>query len=549
MRVYQAVARAIMDEGVDPVFTLLGDAVLECLGELDRAGVTLYQAHHEGAGLAMADGYARASGRVGVCAVTWGPGLTNATLALAQAVRAGSPVVVLTGRLENRHLSQHFEHQPLAAATGAGFLTVATPAGALPAVGRAFHQARTQRRPVVLELPHDVQLAELPAEYGYRAEETAAVPAGRLQPDPAAVATAAGDLSRSARPVIIAGRGALAAGARDAVLALGDHTGALLATTLPVRGWFDGEPFDIGLAGGYSRPLAKELFAGADCVVAVGASLTYYTLAGGGTLFPAARVIQVDLRGEHRMGDDRRADGYLQGDAAVTAAALRAATTAGERYRTAGVRERIAAQRVRFDEVAFDLEPGRTDPREILSELDDALPVAHRIVFGGGHQRELAAMYLHRWRGPQLFTTGAIGQGLSLAAGAALSPPRRPTVVVEGDGGVLMHIQELASLRRYRVPVLLLVMNNAALGTEFYKLPAQGFRAGLAEIPETDFAAVAGAFGVRAVTVTGPAQVRPVVEQFLADPVPTVADVRISRSVVGIPYRARIASIRKGRPA
>jgi thiamine pyrophosphate-dependent acetolactate synthase large subunit-like protein len=338
--------------------------------------------------------------------------------------------------------------------------------------------------------------------------------------------------------VIVAGRGLLGPGARERVAAFADATGALLATTLPLRGWFHGDPYDLGLAGGYARPLARELIADADCVLGLGASLNHYTLAAG-ALCPAATLIQVDLRGQHRTGTGRRADAYVRGDALSTVDALTALVPPRTRYRTPAVAERIAAQRDVFDPEEFAIQPGTVDPRAVLDALDDALPDRHRVVLGGGHQRDLASMHLARWRGEQIQTTGAIGQGLALGVGVALALGD-PVAVIEGDGGVLMNVQELNTLVRYDVPVLLFVMNNGALGSELYKLPVHGFPAALATIPDTDFAAVARAFGCRATTVTDPAQVADVVSGFLAAPGPYVVDVRVSPAVVGIPYRSRL---------
>jgi thiamine pyrophosphate-dependent acetolactate synthase large subunit-like protein len=188
-------------------------------------------------------------------------------------------------------LPQDIEQAPLWAAAGVEVQPV-DPDDAGAAVAEAFARARAERRPIALNLPTDVQ----------ERESIAPSAAGRaIEPPPApvlsgeALAEAAAAIERAERVVVLAGRGAIAAGAKADLVALADHAGALLATSLPANGWFTGHPFAVGIAGGFSSEVGRRLLGEADCVVAFGASLNHFTSRGGGLFSPDATIVHVDV--------------------------------------------------------------------------------------------------------------------------------------------------------------------------------------------------------------------------------------------------------------
>ncbi|WP_045877803.1 thiamine pyrophosphate-dependent enzyme [Pseudofrankia sp. DC12] len=541
MKVYEALARAVLDEGTRTVFSLLGDANMEFVASLGRLGLAdIRQSRHESGSVAEAEGYARASGSPGVCSVTCGPGLANALTSLTGAARSHAPIVLVTGQPSRDDTTnlQRFDHRGLAQLAGAAYQTVGSPGAVLDAVRAAFRTARTERVPVLLDVDIDIQNAEYPWDYAYEPSTVGLAPAQRPRPDAAALAAAVEALSAAERPVVLAGEGA-PDGAVDVLREIAARAGALLACTMPARGLFHPDPFNIGVAGLFSSPAASELLAEADCVLAVGASLNYFTTEGG-YLFPAASIIHVDTAAQITMSTGRSADVYVRADGLAAAeeilAALRAAP-ARTGFRTDEVARKIRQTPV--DATTPELEPGTADPREVCEELERSLPAEAGLVIGGGHFWAFPIMHMARRYSPQLFGHhfGAIGQGLPLALGAAAATPGRPLVLVEGDGSVLLAAGELEALARPGNHVLVLVLNDQAFGAEYHKLRAKGFEPDLGLIPPTDIAAVARAFGCPAATITDARELAPLVKEFLAGSGPLLVDCRISRSVISAPYR------------
>lgn len=557
MKVYQALARAIADEGVSGAFTLVGQANMHLVAALDQDGrVPVRHALHEGTALGMAEGCARSSGRPSVCVVTGGAAMVNLALSLVEAVRSNTPIVVVSGRTPAayRGSPQTFDHRALAATTGAGYEEITTPAHTLPVVRAVFQRARAERRPVVLDIGSDLQVADLPGEYDYRpaAHETPAAAFGAARGEQ--MRAAADRIRQARRPVIIAGSGAVESGAHAEISALGARVGALMATTLPAHGWFGEDPHNIGVIGMFSWPFALDLLRTSDCVIGIGASLNRYTMQDTGRpgqlSFQAENVVQISTGEPEPLGDDRYPGVFVRGDARATVAALLAELgqnpdgapddgPGATGWRTAEVTEQISRDRRDRDPAVFDVEDGLTDPRELCDLLDTLLPDECGVTIATGHSWSFPIMHLTRWRTPQLFAYhfGSIGVATAIGIGGAVGTPGRPMVVVEGDGSVLMNVHTLQTMARYRLPVLLVVLNDSAYGAELHQLAGKGIDAEVSLLPFTDIAALAETFGATAATIHSAAQFTAAVKDFLAEPRPYVLDCRVSQRVVSVPSR------------
>jgi thiamine pyrophosphate-dependent acetolactate synthase large subunit-like protein len=542
VKVYEAVARAVIDEGTSTVFALMGDANMEFLAALHTEGLTdIRHSSHESATVAEAEGYARAGNTVAVCTVTCGPGLATALQSLTGAARAHAPIVVITGQPSRDDTTnlQRFDHHGIATLANARYVGVGSAGAVLDAVRNAFRIARTTSTPVVLDVDIDIQASDYPWDFFYEPSSVGLPPIQRPRPDPTVLRAATERLTAAERPVVLAGAGAARSGAVDALRALAAQTGALLASTMPERGLFNGDPFDIGVAGLFSSPIAGELLAEADLVVAFGASMNYFTTEGG-YLFPNAAIVHVDLASNITMSTGRSADVYVIADARAAAEELLASVggvSPKVGFRTPEVATAIRERPV--DATTPEIEPGTADPREVCEELERHLPGTAGLVIGGGHFWAFPIMHLVRHYEPQLFghSFGAIGQGLPLALGAAAACPDRPIVLIEGDGSILMNAAELEGLATSDAHIFVLVLNDHAYGAEFHKLRAKGLDPQLGLNPPTDLSAVARAFGCPAATITSAKEVGPIVDQFLATDGPMFVDCRISREVVSAPYR------------
>ena len=540
MKVYEALARAFAAEGTTAVFDVMGDANMHWLNALNGLGVEIFDVRHEGAGLAMADGWARASGQPGVCSTTSGPGTAQLATTMVVASRARTPLVAFCGDTAwgDAFDAQHFDQERFAAAIECGFVRLTSPAAAYEAVQRAFYLARLESRPIMLSVPSDTQMREFTGDAVYT-PSTAILPSARIQPEPERIEAAAAVVTAAERPVLLVGRGAMRAGAGEVTVRLAERLGALIATTLMAKNWLTGAEFHVGVSGGYATRTARELLREADCVIAAGTSLSHYTTERG-ALYGNARVVHIDVAPHRLMGDGRAAELYVQSDARLGLEALEERLDGrppATGFRTPDVAERIAA--AWDDPAVYELEPGTVDPREACRILDEAIPADFGLVLGSGQQVRFGTMLLRRER-PRIVAQhhfGCIGQGLTTAMGVTIADGRRPTFVVEGDGGFMMHLAEFETAVRYDLPLLVVVMNDEGLGAEYHKSLAIGLDGDLALISTPDLGQVAVAMGGRGALIRSPGDLAAAAAEFAAAPAPTVLDVRISRNVLSIPYQ------------
>lgn len=517
---HETIGRIVREIGTEVVFGLMGRANMRMLTVMEDHGVRYVAARHETAAVAMADAYARATGRLGVCSVTLGPGFTHCLTGLVEAARAGTPLLLLAAASPSgsEHSGQYVDQGAVCAALGVAWLNLARASDLREVAKNAVRQGR----PIAVMVAPDLEPAV----------EADVFASACGPPEPAvagAVGIVADMLADAARPVVLAGRGALDAGPQ--LVTLADGVGALLATTLPAAGLFAGHPFDLGTIGVHGTPAAAELLAEADVLMAFGTSISRFTTCGG-HLFPALKhIVRCDTTAAARVYAP--VTETIVGDAAAVARAVGEALPGGGAcsagYRVGGVRARIAAGR---GPIEGDLgSPGVfVDPRKALEWLDQRLPEATAIVPEPSHASGYALEHLRpRFaRGTvSLFDFQSIGLGLAAAVGVAAAFPEHVTVAVAGDGGVLMALGELETMVRYRLPVLLVVLNDAAYGTEVRELQLRGEPIAAATFPETDFAGTARALGASGATVRDLADLS-AVEPWLNDPAgPFVVDCRI----------------------
>lgn len=541
MKVYEALADAFVAEGTSAVFGMMGDANIYWLDRLERLGVQVFEVRHEGAGLAMADGWARIAGTPGVCTTTGGPGMAQLATTMLVASRARTPLVAFCGDTAwgDDEEVQRLDQQRFAAAVEAGFVRITSADDAYHATQKAFYTARLESRPVILSLPVNLQHDQLDADDEY-VPSSRLITAGPVAPNADQIAAAADIIAAAQRPVVIVGRGAMRAGAGDAVLALAKRSGAIVATSLMAKNWLNTDEFHVGISGLYSTRTAMELFADADCVIGVGASMNKYTIEHG-YLYPGATYVHIDAQPQVIMGNGRSADCYLHADARLGVDALvRELTERGVQrpgFRTPEVRARIKA--ALDDPAEWPPEPGRVDPRTAARVLDEEIPGDIGMVLGGGHQVTFGTMLANRARDLTLpnMHFGSIGQGLTTGMGAVVASGNRPAFLMEGDAGFLMHLAEFETAVRYGLPLLVVVFNDQALGAEYHRYIDKGIDLAACRIPTPDLGAVGRALGGRGALVRTVDELRAAAREFVAAPAPTLVDMRMARDVVSVPYR------------
>ncbi|MEU9336154.1 thiamine pyrophosphate-binding protein [Streptomyces sp. NPDC048290] len=532
MKVAEAVGRTLVAAGVDHAFGVVGSGNFHVTNALIAAGARFVAARHEGGAATMADAYARMSGRVAVLTVHQGPGLTNALTGIAEAAKSRTPLIVLAPETTEPRSNFHVDQEALARAVGAATTRVTAPDEAVEQTRTAIRTAVIERTTVLLQLPLPVQSLDVPdtALIGTTTPPTREPTA----PDDADVTSLTDLLAESLRPVFVAGRGARGASARDALIALADRFGALLATSAVARGLFHGDPWSLDVSGGFASPVAAELLQGADLVVGWGCALNMWTMRHGRLIGPAANVVQID-DDRSALGRHRPVDLGVTGDVALTARrVLERGTGTRQGYRTTAVGDSIES-RVRWRDVPFDdtSTNDRIDPRTLSIALDDLLPSDRVIGVDSGNFMGYPSMYLsvpdeHGFCFTQAFQS--IGLGLATTIGAALARPDRLPVAALGDGGALMGVAEFDTVRRLGLPMVVIVYNDDAYGAEVHHFGPGGFPLETVEFPPTDIAAVARGHGFEALTVRTVDDLR-AVESWLTGPRsrPLLIDAKVTR--------------------
>src|SRR5215472_14890719 len=492
--------------GARRCFGLLGTANFRITHALAQSGVALISARHETNAASMADAYAKATGDLTLVSVHSGPGLTNALTGIAEAAKSRTPLLVLAGDVPNGAVKNNFyiEQADLVRAVGAAPERLHTPGSARDDVLRAVTRALRERQTVVLSLPLDVQHAPLASNLPPLDLPPSG---GRLHPDPRAVAALADALTHAQRPVILGGRGAVVYDAEGPLTELAERSGALLATSVCGHGLFSGNPWSLGISGGFSSPIADELIAESDCIVAFGASLTGWTTKKGKLIAPGAVVAQVDVDAG-KLGYQMPVQIAVHGDARATVEALlseldrRGAKTRPGR-RTEAIRERIRAGDNHHyphpDQSSGDF----IDPRTLSKAVDAILPDDRVVASDSGHFCGWVPRYL---RVPNARASclshsfQSVGLGLPSAIGLAIANPGKLAVLGTGDGGFLMSMADLETAIRLGLRLCILVYNDASYAAEVHYFRRQGYSVDLVQFPPTDFAAMARGFGARGIT-------------------------------------------------
>ncbi|ASN53719.1 thiamine pyrophosphate-binding protein [Sinomonas sp. R1AF57] len=491
----------VIAERAQHLFGLMGNGNAHLISHLTYAGFPFTSARHEAATVTMADAWHRATGTVGVATTTYGAGFTNTYTALAEARLARIPLVLVVGDAPTTGPRPFDIDQTMAAAAVGVTTLVATPQNAAAVAHRAFDLALQTVQPVVLAIPYDVGTAPLAAEQS-GLEPLPAKPAWHA--DPADLDRIADLLRAAERPLVLAGRGVVLADAAAPLRELGDRLGALFMTSVMAVGVVD-SPWDLGVAGGFTRAHRLELARQADVVLVAGASLNAFQ-SRYGTLFPeGARVIRIDNEPAEDLAHPQVTD-YLRADLAPALAGLAERIPAADAARTWRARVPEAA-----DAAFHSAEPvedpaefgpdGRLNPRAVVAALEEILPTERSVVMDGGHFIGWAPMYLSVPDPRAMVLVGtafqSIGLGFGSAAGVSAARPDRTTVLVTGDGGGLMGLADLETFLRATRRGVVVVLNDSAYGAELHQYASKGLDPTAMLIDEVDFAALGRALGAR----------------------------------------------------
>ena len=515
-------------EGIEIIFSLNGGHIFGIYDSCIDAGIRILDVRHEDAAVHMAHAWSRFTDGIGVACVTAGPGLTNTTTAVANAWVAASPLVLIAGRVPTKQ----FDLGALQDVDQGSILRVITKSGYCALEGRripeyvhaALRLAQTSPYgPTYLELPTDVLREHVENEP--LVEPCARRASARPRPDLLAINAAVQILERAERPVIIAGSGVMWSRAYAQLLAFAERIEAPVLTTSLARGAMPlRHPLSLGAARSW-------LLARADAIVVVGARFNYQLGYGRPPRFSEkAAIIQIDTALQE-LGRNRTVDVMLQGDAAASLEELAAAIS----YR-ADPRAWLNEARTHDSNARAALEARAMSsatpihPLRLCREVRRAVPPDSIIILDGGDILSFGRLMVEL-PGPMQFLDpgpfGCLGVGLPFTNAAKLARPGHPVVCITGDGALGFHVMEFDTAVRHKLPIVVVVSNNAAWGIEAasQRLDFGEDRIVGTMLRDSRFDRIADALGGYGQRVTDPAGIGPAIKRALESGKPSLVDV------------------------
>ncbi len=525
---------ALQREGVDTIFGYPGGVVLPIYDELYDSSIRHILVRHEQAAAHAADGYARASGRVGVCLATSGPGACNLVTGIATAYMDSIPIVALTGQVPTALLGNDaFQESDITGITMPitkhNYL-VKNAADIDRVVKEAFYIAGTGRPgPVLIDLPKDVTMGEVD-------EASSPPPAISLrgyQPTYEGhvrqIDKALDLIAEAERPLVYAGGGVILSGASAELREFIETAAIPVTTTLMGLGAIPGDhPLNLGMLGMHGTAAANFAVTECDLLVAIGVRFDDRVTGKIEAFAPNARIIHIDID-PAEIGKNKKVDLPIVGDVGRVLRAMLARMK--KRGDTANWVNRTGTWKAQFPPAYRD--DDRLRPQYIIQQLSDLMKGEGIVVSEVGQNQMWTALY-YCFRKPRSWITsgglGTMGYGFPAAIGAHFARPGETVVDVAGDGSFQMNIQELATVAHNNIPVKVVILNNMYLGMVrqwqelFYER-----RYAYTELSPVDFVKVANAYGVEGIRVEEKADVRGALETALSHDGPFVLDFRIER--------------------
>lgn len=535
MRGGEALIKSLTDQGVDVVFGYPGGVLLPLYDVIYDSDLRHILVRHEQCAAHAADGYARASGKVGVCIGTSGPGATNLVTGIATAYMDSSPIVAIAGQVATGLIGndafQEVDTIGMTMPITKHNFQAMTQHEIPGIIKSAFYIAGTGRPgPVVVDLPKDVQELELDIEKEVKIDLTGYKPTRKGHP--LQIKRAANLIINSKKPVILAGGGIILSGSSEELLKLSESIDAPVVTSLMGKGSFpEDHPFSLGMLGMHGTKPSNFVVDECDCLIAVGCRFSDRTTGNVAEFAKNAKIIHIDID-PAEIGKNIDVDIPIVGDAKITLPSL---IKAVNQIKTGGKTDEwmryiqnfkgSCIPRMSFEEVPLK-------PQQVIKEIMQATDEETIVTTDVGLNQMWMAHYF-KARHPRTFLSsgglGTMGFGFPAAMGAKVAMPENDVVAVCGDGGFLMVSQDLATIKEYDIPVVICIMDNRVLGmvAQWQKLfyEKRMSHTHLGEVP--DFVKLAEAFGINAERVEKPGEVQEALRSAINSGEPALIDITI----------------------
>ena len=522
----QLLCRLLREQGVDLIFGYPGGAIMpfyHALPEFPELRHVLMR--HEQAAAHAADGYARASGRPGVCVATSGPGATNLVTGLATAQMDSSPVVAITGQVPRAMIGRDaFQETDIIGIT----LPITKHSAAIndvtelaPKLREAFAVATAGRPgPVLIDIPKDVQNQKIDWSEG----ATAVSSDGKHREAAAGVAAlqeAARLIGEAERPLLMVGHGVILASAYDAVLALAEKTDIPVITTLlGISAFPESHRLHLGMPGMHGEVHVNRAIQHADLIIGIGLRFDDRVTGNTAGFAPRARIIHIELD-PSEIGKNVPVALGLVGDARDLTSRLSALVA--PRRCDAWHDEILAFTRARNESYR-----GELSPEGILTGIRDMSGPDCTVVSDvGQHQMWVAKLYPYNTRNSHITSggLGTMGFAVPAAIGVHFARPDRPVWAISGDGGFQMNMQEIATMVQEKIPVKMAIFNNGYLGmVRQWQQFFHGRRYSATPIWSPDYVRLAKAYGIAGYRVEHARQIEEAVDRALRDPGPALVE-------------------------
>jgi len=454
-------------EGVDTIFGYPGAAVLQIYDELYDSSIHHILVRHEQAAAHAADGYARATGRTGVCLATSGPGATNLVTGIATAYMDSIPLVALTGQVPTSIIGNDvFQEADITGITIP--ITkynnlVKNPQDLPRLIKEAFHIASTGRPgPVLLDIPKDILTADI--DYSYPESVNIVSYKPTFSGHPLQIKKACTLIEKAERPVLLIGGGAILANAAEEVRQLAETIMAPVTTTLMGKGAFpEDHPLALGMLGMHGTRYANYAIIDSDLLIAVGARFSDRVTGKIQSFAPNAKVIHIDID-PAELGKNVKVDVPIVGDAKSILKKL-TTTLKVKLPKTAAWNQKIILWKKEYP-LDYEKDCSELKPQCVIERINELVEDGIFVTEVGQHQM-WAAHYI-RCKSPRTFISsgglGTMGYGFPAAIGAKVGCPDKDVWNIAGDGSIQMNIQELATAMENNVPVNVAILNNGYLG-------------------------------------------------------------------------------------